>query len=110
MATEQLRAELAETKAEMQRVKDTRSVGHPVLHKDMSLISRVPEWDGSDSAGSLEEFLTSVDKAGRIRNWQDNDKTQVAAFKLSGSAKLFYEGCKELRSENTSWQAFKEAF
>jgi hypothetical protein len=77
MATEHLRAELAETKAELQRVKDTMSLGNPVLHKDMSLITLVPKWDGSESAGNLEEFLTRVDTAALLGNWQDNDKTQV---------------------------------
>jgi hypothetical protein len=92
MSTEQLHAELAEAKAELQRVIDRMSVGNPFLHKDMSLITLVPKWDGSESAGNLEEFLTSVDTAARIGYWQDNDKTQVAVLKLSGSAKLFYQG------------------
>jgi hypothetical protein len=110
MSTDKLREELAALKAELQRAKDTMSVGHAVLHKDMSLITLVPKWDGSESAGNLEEFLTSVDTAARIGNWQDIDKTQVAALKLSGSAKMVYQGCSELRSENTSWQVFKETF
>jgi hypothetical protein len=110
MAEERLRAELAESKAELQRVRNSMSVGNPILHKDMSLITLVPMWDGSESAGNLEEFLTSIDTAARIGNWQDNDKMQIAALKLSGSAKLFHQECNELHLENVNWQTFKEAF
>jgi ribosomal protein L29 len=46
MAEDRLRAELAETKAELQRLRDRMSVGNLILHKDMSLIILVPKWDG----------------------------------------------------------------
>jgi hypothetical protein len=44
MVEEQLRAELVETKAELQRLKERISVGTPTTHKDLSLISLIPKW------------------------------------------------------------------
>ena len=47
MAEVLLRAELAETKAELQRLKERISVGTPTVHKDLPLISLIPKWSGS---------------------------------------------------------------
>jgi len=57
MAEAQLRAELAENKAEWQRLKERISVGTPMIHKDMSLISLIPKWSGSETGIPLEEFV-----------------------------------------------------
>jgi hypothetical protein len=43
-------------------------------------------------------------------NWEDRDKFEVALLKLTGSAKLFYQGCPELHKPNATWQTFKEQF
>jgi len=60
MADARLQAELAEAKAEVQRLKDRMSVGTPTVHKDLSLITLVPKWTGSDAAVTLEEFISSI--------------------------------------------------
>jgi len=39
-----LQAELAETKAELDRLKESLSVATSVVHKDLSLVSLVPKW------------------------------------------------------------------
>jgi len=46
MAEARLQAELVETKAELQRLRDRVSIGTPTVHKDLSLISLVPKWPG----------------------------------------------------------------
>jgi hypothetical protein len=61
-----LQAQLAESKAEVARLRDRLSVGVPTVHKDLSLVSLVPRWTGTEAAGSLEEFLNSIDSAGDL--------------------------------------------
>jgi hypothetical protein len=43
MEEERLRAELAKSKADLQRLKESMSVGNPFLHKNISLITLVPK-------------------------------------------------------------------
>ena len=76
----------------------------------MSLTALIPKWMGTDSAVTLEEFLSSVEAAVQIRHWQDSDKQEIAALKLAGSTKMFYQGCTELHSEDATWKEFTRAF
>ena len=69
MADAHLQAELAETKAEVLRLRESISVATPAVHKDLSLVSLAPKWSGSESSVSLEEFFASVESASRIWNW-----------------------------------------
>ena len=76
MTTEaQLQAELLEAKKEIQRLRGsvTPTVTQTV-HKDLSLISVIPKWSGSDVTITLEEFLDSVEASGRIGRWTENDQ------------------------------------
>jgi len=66
MAEAQLLAELTETKVELQRLKERISVGTPTIHKDLSLISLVLKWSGSEMGILLEEFLSSIESSGRM--------------------------------------------
>jgi len=95
MAEAQLRHELAETKAELQRLKGRISVGKPTVHKDLSLISLIPKWSGSETGIALEEFLSSIESSGRLGLWRDADKQAIAILRLSDVAKQFYNGCLE---------------
>jgi len=89
MAEARLQAELVETKAELQRLRDRFSIGKPTVRKDTPLISLVPKWSGSQTAVILEEFFSSIEGSARVGNWEDADKLQVAIFKLSGAANNF---------------------
>ena len=62
-----LQAELAETKAEIQRLRERVCTGTPTVHKDLSLISSVPKWSGSETA----EFFSSIEDSARVGNWED---------------------------------------
>ena len=101
--TDRLQTELAEMKMELQRLRESMSHGTPTLHKDLSLVTLIPKWSGSDSAVTLEEFLSRVESAARIGRWQDADKWEIAVLKLTDSAKLFYLGCSELHEEGANW-------
>jgi len=53
MAEARLLSELAEAKAEVRWLKDCITVGTSTVHKDLSLITLVPKWTGSDAAVTL---------------------------------------------------------
>jgi hypothetical protein len=113
MAEARLQAEVLETKAEIQRLRDsisTISVGAPDVHKDLSIVNLLPKWSRSDSSITLEKFLSSIESAAKIGHWSDSDTREIAVLKLTDSAKLFYQGCTELHAEGTTWQCFKNAF
>jgi len=86
------------------------SVGAPTVHKDLSFVTLVPKWSGSDSSVTFEEFLSSTESAAKTGHWSGTDKREIAVLKLTDSAKLFYQGSTELHAESTTWQSFKNAF
>jgi hypothetical protein len=82
MADAKLQAELEQYNSEIARIRECMSIGLPTVHKDLSLISLIPKWSGSESAVPLEQFLASVDSAARIENWDQTDCLEIAALKL----------------------------
>jgi len=110
MAEVRLQMELAETKAELPRLRERVSVGAPAVHKDLSLISLVPKWSGWESRIALEEFISSIEGASSVGLWEDSDRLQVAILRLSGAAKQLYNGSLELHRQGVTWQMFKDVF
>jgi hypothetical protein len=110
MAQEQLQAELNASKAEIQRLLQRLSVAPPTVHKDLSLISLVPKWSGSETEVPLREFFSNIDGSAEIGRWEEKDKVKIAVLKLTGAAKSFYNGCPKLHAEDVTWDAFKSAF
>jgi hypothetical protein len=108
--TDRLQAELLETKNELLRLIERMSLGAPVVHKDMSLISLMPKWSGVDSAVSLEEFFTSIEVSAKMRRCDEGDKREITVLRLRGTAKVFHQGCAELHEEGATCQTFKDAF
>jgi len=49
------------------------SVGAPNLQMDLSLVALVPIRSRYDSSVTLEEFLSSIECAAKIGQWQDGD-------------------------------------
>jgi len=62
MAAAKLRQEIAESRAEIEKLRKQMSSGMHTVHKDLSLISLVPKWSGAENATPLE-FLASIDRA-----------------------------------------------
>ena len=110
MAEARLLAELQETKAELQRLRERVAAGTQTVHKDLSLVSLVPKWSGSETGIPLEEFLSSIEGAAQIGLWDNSDRLNVAALRLTDGAKEFYNGCLELHSPGADWQKFKTVF
>jgi len=92
MAYAQLQQELEESKSEIQRLRQLMSLGTPTVHKDLSLISLIPRWSGSDSTNSLEELISTLEASTRIGRWEPKDTVEIAALKLEGSARVIYQG------------------
>ena len=67
MSHEQLKAELLEGRKEIERLKKRASNSTtPTVHRDLSLISVISKWSGSDDTVTLEEFLESIESSGRM--------------------------------------------
>jgi hypothetical protein len=99
----QLRAELNKAKIEVQSLRDNIALTNPPLHKDLSLVTLVPKFSGSDII-TLEEFFSTLDRLLRIGRWTETDQVEVALLKLAGIAKSFYLGCTELHKYGLSWE------
>ena len=107
MAEAQLLAELAETKAELERLKEPIPVGKPTVHKDLSLIALIPKWSGSETGVPLEEFLSNIESSARMGLWEDANKLENAILWLSDVAEQFYNRCLELHAPGVTWENFK---
>ena len=110
MSEAKLLADLQESRAEVHRLRDGLSIGNPTVHKDLSLISLIPKWSGSESAVPLEEFISTIEGSAKIGRWQDSVCVRIAALKLTDLARSFFNTCQEFHAEDTTWQKFKEAF
>jgi hypothetical protein len=67
-------------------------------------------WSGSESAVSLEEFFKNIESAAKIGRWHLSECMQIAALKLTDSARTFYNMCSEFHAEDATWDKFKKAF
>ena len=101
---------MAEAKFEVQRLKDRMPVGTRTVHKDLSLITLVPKWTGTDAAVTLEEFISSIESSASIGRWEETVKAETALLKLAGSDKTFYKECSEFHADGLTWPKFKTVF
>jgi hypothetical protein len=74
MAYAQIQQELEESKLEIQRLRERMSLGPPTVHKELSLISLIPKWSGSESANYLEEFISILETSAQIGRWERKDR------------------------------------
>jgi len=79
------------------------SLGTPTVRKDLSLVSLVPKWSGTETAVPLDEFFASIDGEAQIGRWKQSDCVRIAVLKHTDAAGLFYNGCPELRTEDVTW-------
>jgi len=110
MAYAQLQKEVEESTSEIKRLRERMPLGAPTVHKDLSLISLILRWSGSDSTNSLQELILTLEASVRIGRWEPKDTVEIAALNLEGSARVFYQGCTELHTRDASWNTFKEVF
>jgi len=84
--------------------------GRPIMPKDLSLISLIPKWSGTENSVSVKEFFESVESVATTGNWSDFDKMKITVLKLTEVAKAFYSSNPELHSTSISWENFKAKF
>jgi len=92
---ENLQAEISNLRAQV-------SSGRPTAPKDLSLISLIPKWSGTQKAISVKEFFELVESSAKIGNWSHFDKIQITVLKLTEIAKAFYSSNPELHSTDFS--------
>ena len=107
MKKSSLQAQLAESKAEIARLKECLSTGTPTIHKDLSLNSLVPTWSGSESAITLAEFMEKIDSAAKLGRWHSSDCLRIPERTLADPAMSFYNTCLEIHAEDATWEKFK---
>jgi hypothetical protein len=115
MADDRLQEELATAKAEIRRLREslaprTSATLEPVVRKDLSLISLISKWAGSESGVPIEEFFATIEGSARLGKWDEKDQIRITVLKLTGVARSFYNGCPELHEEDVTWQKFKSVF
>ena len=86
MVENKLRDELADSRAEIARLKERLASVMPTMHKDLSLISLVPKWSGAETSTPFEKFLSSIETAAKIGNWSENDCLDIAVLRLQDPA------------------------
>jgi hypothetical protein len=79
--------------------KDFRSVYNKIRH--------LPPWD---TTAPLEDFLSSIQGAARIGQWDEAACLQVAILRLLDPAKTFYNSSLQLHAEDMMWDRFRKAF
>ena len=80
------------------------------ITKDLSLVALVPKWSGTEKAIPLHEFFETIECAGCLGNWSQQDMVRIATLKLTDVVRAFYKGTLELHDQRTTWTAFKTAF
>jgi len=100
---ESLQAEISNLRAQV-------SPSRPTATKDLSLISLIPKWSGTEKSVSVKEFFEIVESSAKIGNWSEFDKIQITVLKLTEVAKAFYSSNPELQNTGISWENFKAKF
>jgi len=52
-------------------------------------------------------IFSSIEGSAQIGKREDVDEVQVAALKLTDTAKQFYDGCLELHLADVAWHKYK---
>jgi hypothetical protein len=95
--------------AEISNLRSQVSSGRPTAPKDLSLISLIPRWSGTEKSVIVREFFELVESA-RIGCWSESDNIQITILKLSDVAKIFYSCNPELQKVDISWKNFEAKF
>ena len=100
---ESLQAEISNLRAQVSPSRTTAT-------KDLSLISLIPKWSGTEKSVSVKEFFEIEESSAKIGNWSEFDKVQITVLKLTEVAKAFYISNPELQNTGISWENFKAKF
>jgi hypothetical protein len=93
--------------AEVRNLRAQVSSSRPTTAKELSLVSLLPKWSGTEKSVSVEDFFESVESSSRIDCWSDSDKIQISILKISEFVEAFYSSIPELHNANITWENFK---
>jgi hypothetical protein len=96
--------------AEISNVRAQVSSGRPTAPKDLSPISLIPKWSGTEKSVSVKEFFELVESSAKIGCWSDSDNTKITVLKITNVAKAFYSSNPQLHNTGISWENFKAKF
>jgi hypothetical protein len=108
--TEELQKLVENLQAEINYLRSQVSSGRPTAPKDLSLISLIPRWSGTEKSGSVKEIFELVESSARIGCWSEFDKTQIKILKVSYVATIFYSSNPELQKADISWENCRTKF
>jgi hypothetical protein len=81
--------QMSRLQAEIQNLQAQLQMRPPVT-KDLSLVTMVPKWSGTDKAVPLHEFFEILESTARVGNWSQDDLIRIAAMRLTEVARNFY--------------------
>ena len=96
--------------AETSNLRAPISSGRPTAPQDLSLISFIHKWSGTENSVGVNEFFELVESSARIGNWNNVDKIHISVLKLTEIANSFYSSNLELHDTGISWGNFKAKF
>jgi hypothetical protein len=59
-------------------------LGTLTVHNNLSLITLVPRWTGTETEINLEEFFSGIERSARIGRWEEEEKVENAIVKMAG--------------------------
>jgi len=103
MTEMRLRQEHEVSKAEIVRLRERLATALPAVHKDLSLISKVPKWSVAETDTPVEDFLASIKGAVKRARRDVADCLRIATLRLADPARAFYKSSLELQAEDATW-------
>jgi hypothetical protein len=107
MAEAFLRQQIESLQAQLASLQTQVNSGRPTATQDLSLVSLIPRWAGTDKSMSVHEFFETVENTAKVGNWGPTDKIQIVVLKLMEVAKAFYNSNLELHANDITWENFK---
>jgi len=107
---ESLQKLVEDLQAEINNLQAQVNASRPTTPKDLSLISLIPKWSGTENSVRVKEFFEPVESVAALGNWSETDKKQITVLKLTEVAKAFYSSNPELHDTSISWENFKTKF
>jgi hypothetical protein len=85
MAEAQLRLQIESLQAEVAnlKVKVNSSLATPMAAKDLSSVSFIPKWAGTEKSLSVNEFFVIIDSTANIGKWNEKYKIQITVLRLT---------------------------
>jgi hypothetical protein len=105
-----LRLQIETLQTQLASLQTQINSGRPTTTKDLSLVSLIPKWAGTDKSMSVHDTIETVENTAKVGNWGPTDKVQIVVLKLTEVSKAFYNSNLELHAKDITWENFKGKF